>query len=148
MPYLTRRGVPSRAERSSFLRNSSLGTIASTPRPRISSCSATSRIGLGLSLAPFPRPGTARRSRMRRRVDERTTILGRRRVSGKVAARTDRWAGNMEGARPARYGYASRDGLRHAASRPAAPGDVLGLAPVALVLRDDRRDGRRLGLGH
>ena len=42
IPYFTRSGRFSRTERSSFLMNSASGTIASTPRFKIESCSATS----------------------------------------------------------------------------------------------------------
>src|SRR5579885_2513082 len=41
MPYLTRRGLPVLTLRSSFLRNSSSGTICSTPRRIRASCSST-----------------------------------------------------------------------------------------------------------
>ncbi len=45
MPYLTRSGRFSRTERSSFLRNSASGTICSTPRFRIESCSRRPALG-------------------------------------------------------------------------------------------------------
>src|SRR5262249_12222379 len=46
MPYLTRSGLPSRAEQRSFSRNSCSGTAFSTPRLRIWTCSSTSRIAI------------------------------------------------------------------------------------------------------
>ena len=50
-------GHRSRTERSSLARNSASGTMASTPRRRISSCWATSRIGVLLSASRNRRAG-------------------------------------------------------------------------------------------
>src|SRR5271157_3929554 len=78
MPYLTRKGWFARSDRSSFLRNSSSGTICSTPRRRMRSCSSRSGIvGFGSCV----RPG---RDHVALRTNE-LAILGLARGPDKVA---------------------------------------------------------------